>query len=83
MEIFTTIGWVLLLITMFIFIVKVIYNTIKSEKRRKQFIPTIKKGDKVYTPTSGNSLNGEVFEVNENEVKIIITVTKSRVYPND
>jgi len=83
MEIFTTIGWVLLLITMFIFIVKVIYNTIKSEKRRKKFIPTIKKGDKVYTPTSGNSLNGEVFEVNENEVKIIITVTKSRVYPND
>jgi preprotein translocase subunit YajC len=83
METFTTVGWILLTITMFIFIVKVIYNTVKSERKRKQFIPTIKKGDKVYTPTSGNSLSGDVFQVNENEVKIIITVAKSRVYAND
>ena len=83
METFTIVSWILLMIAMFIFIVKVVYNTVKSERKRKQIIPTIKKGDKVYTPTSGNSLNGEVFEVNENEVKIIITVTKSRVYPND
>lgn len=83
MENFVIIGWSLLLTIMFIFTFKVIYNTIKSEKDRKKFILTVKKGDKVYTPTSGNSLNGEVFDVNENEVKIIITVPKSRVYPND
>jgi preprotein translocase subunit YajC len=73
----------LLLSLMVYFIIRVIYNTIKAERKRKLFIPGMKSGDKVYFPVASGSVNGEVLEVSGDDVKVVVTVSKSRVYPND
>ena len=83
LETFTLVGWVLLLITMVAFIIKVVYNTIKSERKRKLFTTEMKTGDKVYFPVASGSVRGEILDVNGDNVKIVVTVPKSRVYPND
>jgi hypothetical protein len=80
MEIYLKLGYGLLIFFMVIGILKIILNTIVTERDRKKFMPLIKKGDIVYTPTAGNPIDGEVLEVNGDRVKIIITVFKSRVY---
>ena len=43
----------------------------------------MKQGDKVYTPVMSGSLNGEIIEITEDKVKMVIEVSKSRVYPNE
>jgi preprotein translocase subunit YajC len=80
---FKAIGWVLLLVFMTVFIIKVIYNTIKAERKKKLFTSEMKSGDKVYFPVDSGSINGEILDVNGDDVKIVVTVSKSRVYPND
>lgn len=76
---------ILLLLLLFIgsFIVYAIYKTSQNEKKRKQYTPTMKQGDKVHTPVMSGSINGEILEITEDKVKMIIEVYKSRVYPNE
>ena len=75
------------LVSFFIFLIyKTLQNekkTLQNEKKRKQFTPTMKQGDKVYFPVESGSVNGEILEVTEDKVKMIIEVHKSRVYPNE
>ncbi len=61
--------------------VRVVYNTITTERKRKKFTPVMVKGDAVYFPVASGSVNGEILEVDGDTVKIIVTITKSRVYP--
>lgn len=78
-------GLMLLLLIAFLvsFFIFLIYRTLQTEKKRKQYTPTMKQGDKVHTPVMSGSLNGEILEVTEDKVKMIIEVHKSRVYPNE
>lgn len=78
-------GIMLLLLFAFLgsFIVYAVYRTLQNEKKRKQYTPTMKQGDKVYTPVMSGSVNGEILEVTEDKVKMVIEVHKSRVYPNE
>ncbi len=66
------------IVVMAIYIFK---NVIKNESNRKQFKQQMKIGDKVYTPTITNSIDGEILEVLEDSVVLKVTVFKSRVYP--
>lgn len=76
---------ILLLLVVFLcsFIIFLIYRTLQTEKKRKQYTPTMKQGDKVYFTVASGSVNGEILEVTEDKVKMIIEVHKSRVYPNE
>ena len=82
-ETIAVIGWSLVIISMLAFIIKVAYNTIKIERKKKLFTPAMKSGDKVYFPVASGSVRGEILNVNDDEVKIVVTVSKSRVYPNE
>ena len=82
-ETIAVIGWSLVIISMLAFIIKVAYNIIKIERKKKLFTPAMKSGDKVYFPVASGSVRGEILNVNGDEVKIVVTVSKSRVYPND
>ena len=83
LETIAVIGWSLVIISMVVFIVKITYNTIKAEKERKKFFPEMKQGDNVYFPVASGSIPGEILEVNGDEIKIVVTVSKSRVYPKN
>ena len=74
---------ILLLLLAFLgsFIVYAVYRTLQTEKKRKQYTPTMKQGDNVYFPVMSGSINGEILEITEDKVKIVIEVSKSRVYP--
>lgn len=76
----TILGLLLVLITLFTF---VIYRTLQTEKKRKQYTPTMKQGDKVYTPVMSGNVIGEILDVTEDKVTMVIEVPKSRVYPNE
>lgn len=78
---YTNLTLLLLLGFLISFIAYAAYRTIQNEKKRKQYTPTMKQGDNVYTPVMSGSINGEILEVNGDEVKIIVTCNKSRVYP--
>jgi preprotein translocase subunit YajC len=80
METIATIGWLLLLSLMIFMSIYIIVKTIKTERNRKIFIPTMKPGDKVTVPVMDRYI-GEVLEVGDDEVKIVVTAPKSRVYP--
>ena len=80
METTATIGWIIIIILMVFFICFIIINTIRAEKKRKSFSSVMKPGDKV-TVSVMDRYEGEVLEVNGDEVKIIVTAHKSRVYP--
>ena len=82
-ETIAVIGWSLVIISMLAFIIKVAYNIIKIERKKKLFTPAMKSGDKVYFPVASGSVRGEILDVNGDNVKIVVTVPKSRVYPND
>jgi preprotein translocase subunit YajC len=82
-ETLTIVGWVLILITMVTFTIYSIYKTIKVERKKKLFTPEMKSGDKVYFPVASGSVRGEILDVNGDDVKIVVTVPKSRVYPNE
>lgn len=43
----------------------------------------MKQGDNIYFPVASGSIPGEILEVNGDEVKVIVTVSKSRVYPKN
>lgn len=83
LETFTLVGWVLLLAFMTAFIIKVVYNTIKTERKKKLFTPSMKSGDKVYFYSNNIPICAEILEMNGDDVKVVITVNKSRLYPND
>jgi preprotein translocase subunit YajC len=74
---------ILLFLVLFLgsFIVYAVYRTLQTEKKRKQYTPTMKQGDNVYFPVMSGSINGEILEITEDKVKIVIEVSKSRVYP--
>lgn len=78
-------GLMLLLLIVFLvsFFIFLIYKTLQNENKRKQYTPTMKQGDKVYFTVASGSVNGEILEVTEDKVKMIIEVHKSRVYPNE
>lgn len=63
------------------FIVYVLYRTFKTEKQRKEYTLTMKKGDKVYTPVMSGNVKGEIIEITDEKVIMAIEVPKSRVYP--
>ena len=78
----TIIGWALLILLITYWTIKIIVNTIRNERARKTFSPNMKEGDDVYFSIATNSVNGEVLEVDGDNVKIIVTVSRSSVYPN-
>jgi len=80
METIATYGWLLLLMIMVFMITKIIVNTIRTERKRKSFSTNMKPGDQVIVPVMDRYF-GEVLEVNGDEVKIIVTAPKNRVYP--
>lgn len=80
-ENYNVLALVMLALSMFCGIVYIITKLIKSEKSRKDFGKSMKVGDSAYTPTASNGVIGEIVEINNEEVKILITVPKSRVYP--
>jgi hypothetical protein len=72
----------LVLIAFAIFmLVKILTKTIRNERNRRAFASTMKPGDLVKVPVLDDHYVGEVFEVNGDEVKIIVTASKNRVYP--
>ena len=78
----TVIGWSLLILLITYWTIKIIVNTIKNERARKTFSPNMKSGDNVNFSIASNSVNGEILEVDGDNVKIIVTVSRSSVYPN-
>jgi preprotein translocase subunit YajC len=78
---YTNLMLLLLLVFLGSFVIFLIYKTLQNESKRKQYTPTMKQGDKVYTPVMSGSINGEILEVTEDKVKMVIEVSKSRVYP--
>lgn len=81
MEKVTSLLWIGLIIAMVIFIFIVVGNTIRNERGRKSFRSVMKPGDDVKVPTIDYVI-GEILEVNEDDVKVVIKVHKSMVYPN-
>ena len=72
----------LVLIAFAIFmLVRILTKTIRNERNRRAFASTMKPGDLVKVPVLDDHYVGEVFEVNGDEVKIIVTASKNRVYP--
>lgn len=73
--------WLILLSVMTFMLISIIINIIKNERKRKEFTPTMKPGDKVYAPILNDKVDGEVLEVNTDTVVMKVVVPKSRVYP--
>jgi uncharacterized membrane protein YvbJ len=82
METITTIGWLLLLLLLVFMTANIIVKTVRNERKRKAFSKVIKPGDQVTVPVMNDQYSGEVLEVNGDEVKIIVTAPKNRVYQN-
>ena len=78
----TIIGWALLILLITYWTIKIIVNTIKSERGRKKFSPNMKAGDEVYFHVDSNSVTGNILEVDDDIVKVVVSVSKSRVYPD-
>jgi preprotein translocase subunit YajC len=81
METIANYGWLLLIIFMTFMLTKIIINVVRNERKRKSFLPNMKPGDQVVVPILTDQYSGEVLEVNGDEVKIIVTAPKNRVYP--
>ena len=85
MEQVTSIGLVLglsMLVIVFIilFIIYIMLNTIRNENKRKDYSSVMKEGDEVYIHVR-DYVDGEVVEVNGDDVKILVRTNKSKVYP--
>ena len=82
MEQVTAIGLVLIgLVTYLILMVIVfIINAIRNENKRKDYSSVMKEGDEVYIHVR-DYVDGEVIEVNGDDVKILVRTNKSKVYP--
>ena len=72
-----------LILILGLFLAYAVYKTFKTEKKRKQFTPAMKPGDKVYTPVMSGNVRGKILEITEDKVIMTIEVFKSRVYPNE
>ena len=70
--------FVLIILVLSIFF---LIKLIKNERDRKKFNDIMKPGDEVKVPTV-DYIIGEILEVNGDEVKVVIKVNKSIVYPN-
>jgi preprotein translocase subunit YajC len=70
--------FVLIILVLSIFI---LIKLIKNERDRKKFNDIMKPGDEVKVPTIDYVI-GEILEINDDEVKVVIKVNKSIVYPN-
>lgn len=70
--------FVLIILVLSIFF---LIKLIKNERDRKKFNDIMKPGDEVKVPTV-DYIIGEILEVNGDEVKVVIKVPKSIVYPN-
>ena len=81
METIANYGWLLLIIFMTFMLTKIIINVVRNERKRKSFSTNMKTGDQVVVPVLTDQYSGEVLEVNGDEVKIIVTAPKNRVYP--
>lgn len=62
------------------FIAYALYRTYKAEQKRKAYTPIMKHGDKVCTPVMSGNVRGEILEVKDTKVRMIIEVPRSRVY---
>lgn len=82
METITSVGWIVLLIFMSFMAVRIIINIVRNERNRRDFYKVIKPGDSVTVPVINDQYSGEVLEVNDDEVKIVVTAPKNRVYQN-
>lgn len=80
METITLIGFILLISFMAYMSIRIGINTIRNERKRKEYSKSIKPGDQVTVPVM-DRYSGEVLEVNGDEVRIIVTAPKNRVYP--
>lgn len=81
METIANYGWLLLLMLMAFMVTKITINLVRNERKRKSFSTNMKPGDQVRVPVLTDQYSGEVLEVNGDEVKIIVTAPKNRVYP--
>lgn len=63
--------------------IQIIANTVRNERKRKDYFKIIKPGDQVRVPVLNDQYSGEVLEVNDDEVKILVTAPKNRVYQNN
>jgi preprotein translocase subunit YajC len=79
----TIAGSVLILLTIvcLIGLFWITFNVIRNEKRRMRYTLKMKIGDEVYKPITSGGITGEVLDINGDEVKIVITVNKSDLYP--
>jgi preprotein translocase subunit YajC len=67
--------------TILVLSIFILIKLIKNERDRKKFNDIMKPGDEVKVPTV-DYIIGEILEVNGDEVKVVIKVPKSIVYPN-
>ena len=81
METIANYGWLLLLMLMAFMVTKITINLVRNERKSKSFSTNMKPGDQVVVPVLTDQYSGEVLEVNGDEVKIIVTAPKNRVYP--
>jgi hypothetical protein len=81
METIANYGWLLLLTFMTLMVAKIIVSTILTERKRKSFSSNMRPGDQVRVPVMNDQYSGEVLEVIGDEVKIVVTAPKNRVYP--
>lgn len=65
------------------FIIYIVVNIVRNERNRKKYTPNMKIGDSVYYPTASGGVNGEVYDIDGDTVKVILTVSKSSLYNND
>jgi preprotein translocase subunit YajC len=80
---YTNLTLLLLLVFLVSLVGYIIYRAFKTERKKKLFTPEMKSGDKVYFPVASGNVRGEILDVNGDDVKIVVTVPKSRVYPNE
>ena len=79
----TMVGLMLILLTIvcLIGLFWISFKMIRNEKRRMRYTLKMKIGDEVYKPITSGGITGEVLDINGDEVKIVITVNKSDLYP--
>ena len=74
--------WSILVLGMIVLATLIIVKTIRSERKRKAYLTVMKVGDKVYVPAVDYVI-GEVLEINDDGIKVVIKADKTRVYPQE
>ena len=78
---YTNLIMLILWVILFAFMCYALYRTHKTEKRRKEYVHQMKICDRVYTPVSSGNIEGEILEIKDDNVIMVIKVHKSRIYP--